>query len=855
MRAARTFVAAALGLLVARTALAQPVPLTTGAVLDGEAGGGLQRDASLTIGGLLYFTWCGAEGCELWRTDGSAAGTLLVKDIETGTGSSSPAGFCNLGGTLYFSAYDSAGGRELWKSDGTAAGTVRVRDVNPGAASSSPTHLVFLGGVLYFAAQDATNGRELWKSDGTSAGTTRVSDIVAGSGSSSPEGLTAMNGLLYFSAENAASGRELWRSDGTAAGTALVSDIAAGTVWSSPTGLVAIGGTLFFAATEPSGGTEIWKSDGSAVGTVRVRDINVGTGSSYPTELTPLGTGVFFTANDGVSGAELWWTDGTTTVLVKDAFPGFGSSAPSQLTVVNGLLFFTAADGTNGRELWKSDGTGAGTLLVRDIALGAGSSACARLSSLNGRLYFTAQAGVSGASVYGSDGTDGGTGRVASAGPAELGEIDGLATLSAGVVVSAFDPGSLLPRLYLLPLARLNIVVTDPPSIGAFLASPGTIPLGNSSVLSWTVTNASQITLDGAVVSGPSGSRLVNPGVPTTTYTLTASNALATVSRTVTLQVSGARPQSVWHPFFAVDTAETPYVGDFNGDKRTDIITFTRDNPLAFGDVYVSLSTGTAFGPNTKWHDFFGINRSEQILIGDFDGDGKADIGTWLGTTTRQVYVARSLGTGMTQETVWLQSIGVAASDVITTGDVNGDGKSDLVLFARTQGRVYVSLSNGASFGAPTVWHNFFAVSTYERPALADLNGDGKKDIVTFATDSPTAFGDVYVALSNGTQFADKQASSKWHDFFAIRQTEIVRIGDLNADSREDFFTFLPSPFGQCYTAASLGAAMGASVLWREAVAPLAADKAFVGDVNGDGKADIIIFAQGEGRVYVSLAP
>jgi hypothetical protein len=326
------------------------------------------------------------------------------------------------------------------------------------------------------------------------------------------------------------------------------------------------------------------------------------------------------------------------------------------------------------------------------------------------------------------------------------------------------------------------------------------------------------------------------------------------------------RAQQVWHPWFAVDTRETPYVGDFDGDGRTDIITFTRDNPSAFGDVYVALSNGHEFvdrngtaGLSDKWNDWFAISHDETVVIGDFDGDGDDDIATWLGSSTRQVYVALSYGAGMTPAQVWLDSIGVDPSDVILSGDVNGDGRKDLVLFARRQGTVYVALSNGAKFLEPAPWHGFFAVSTYERPRVADVNGDGKADIVTFATDSPTAFGDVYVALSDGTRFLDQDGvpnnSTKWHDWFAIRPEEEVRIGDLNGDRRDDFFTFLPPPWGQCYSVASQGTAMGPNVLWPEIVTPDANDEAFVGDANGDGSADAIVFAQSEGKVYVSPAP
>jgi hypothetical protein len=314
------------------------------------------------------------------------------------------------------------------------------------------------------------------------------------------------------------------------------------------------------------------------------------------------------------------------------------------------------------------------------------------------------------------------------------------------------------------------------------------------------------------------------------------------------------RQQPVWQDFFAVDTRETPYVGDFNGDGRTDIITFTRDNPAAVGDVYVALSNGAEFGPSLKWHDWFAISQDETVVIGDYNGDGKDDIATWLGKSSRQVYVALSQGSGMAQETVWLGSIGFDPADVLLAGDANGDGKTDLVLFARRQGKVYVALSDGKSFRTPTVWHSFFAVSTYERPRVADVNGDGRADIVTFATNSPTAYGDVYVAVSNGARFGDGANSTKWHDWFAIDPNEDICVGDVNGDRKDDFATFLPpARGGDYYTVVSLGSAMGPNVLGPEKVRLSSSDRVFVGDVNGDKKADVIVFAQSEGKVYVVL--
>ncbi len=76
----------------------------------------------------------GAYGRELWKSDGTAAGTVLVRDIVPNTSTSAPGALIDVNGTLFFAVNDSVHGRELWKSDGTAAGTVLVRDINPGSA-------------------------------------------------------------------------------------------------------------------------------------------------------------------------------------------------------------------------------------------------------------------------------------------------------------------------------------------------------------------------------------------------------------------------------------------------------------------------------------------------------------------------------------------------------------------------------------------------------------------------------------------------------------------------------------------------------------------------------------------------
>ncbi|HIA39329.1 MAG TPA: hypothetical protein EYN88_00330, partial [Candidatus Poseidoniales archaeon] len=194
----------------------------------------------------------------------------MIKDINSG-GDSSPLYLTVVGSTLYFVANDETNGSELWKSDGTASGTVMVKDINSGG-SSSPNYLTVVSNILYFEADDGTNGKELWKSDGTASGTVMVKDIDSGGGSSLNY-LTAVGNTLFFKANDGTNGSELWKSDGTASGTVMVKDIDSGGS-SSLNHLTAVGNTLFFKANDGTNGSELWKSDGTASGTVMVKDIS-----------------------------------------------------------------------------------------------------------------------------------------------------------------------------------------------------------------------------------------------------------------------------------------------------------------------------------------------------------------------------------------------------------------------------------------------------------------------------------------------------------------------------------------------------------------------------------------------------
>ena len=174
-------------------------------------------DSLTAVDGTLFFTANNPTANNprgLWKSDGTEAGTVLVKDVwQRRSGYYSPEygpeSLTSVNGTLFFTANDGTTGRELWKSDGTTDGTVLVKDINPGLGGSNPTALTNVDGRLVFQACEQQSGCEVWASDGTTAGTRLLADIEPGAASSSPSGFTRSGSLLYFSAQDLLEGREL----------------------------------------------------------------------------------------------------------------------------------------------------------------------------------------------------------------------------------------------------------------------------------------------------------------------------------------------------------------------------------------------------------------------------------------------------------------------------------------------------------------------------------------------------------------------------------------------------------------------------------------------------------------------
>lgn len=273
--------------------------------------------------------------------------------IASGSNSSNPMFFTEFNGELYFNARGtnvSGIGNELYKTNGTQAGTSLVANLNPNfSGSSDPSNFTVFNGELYFTADDGTHGRELFKTDGSTI--TLVKDIKVGSEYSSyhSDNMMAMlesNGFLYFFAEDTpGTGYDLWKTDGTEVGTVKVLEL--NTYEASGLGLnfKKLGDDLFFVYRDfNTNHKELYKFNTITYTVSSVLDVypaNNDTGSyGY---LTLFDNKLFLVAN-----GKLYYTDGTSNGFVLFGVTGITSF--DKLIALNNELFFFGNSSTYGNQ-------------------------------------------------------------------------------------------------------------------------------------------------------------------------------------------------------------------------------------------------------------------------------------------------------------------------------------------------------------------------------------------------------------------------------------------------------------------------------------------------------------------------
>ncbi len=394
-----------------------------------------------------------AHGTELWRTDGTEAGTQLVMDILPGDRSSGPRSLTRFGDIAYFWADDGTHGHELWLSDGTTAGTRMVKDIRPGRLGQTRTNEEFVeyNGRVYFDAL-SVDGSSLWRTDGTAQGTEAVPAasgsrpaylVVAGQGASQE--------LLFTATVDAFTGRRvvfrLTAGDDIIAvqnGPISTIDLA---VLGASNNVVAINGfsegpylytlgdTSAVAPTRSAWiRSRLMTFDGSAyfageanqtglylvdeLGNVElVKAFDTDIGNRFDSEklrpVTVLDGRLIFQAETTEEGGELWSSDGTTdgTALIRDINPGANDSLPANVEpaiIAGQQLYFRARDPGGEEELWRTDGTEGGTVPIINLN-GNNTSRPRPMAALNDKVVFSATDTGIGNELFISDGTFDGT--------------------------------------------------------------------------------------------------------------------------------------------------------------------------------------------------------------------------------------------------------------------------------------------------------------------------------------------------------------------------------------------------------------------------------------------------------------
>jgi len=340
----------------------------------------------------------------MYTSDGSAAGITVVKQIDSVIQYPSLRHLTILNNLLIFDNTS-----HLWKSDGSAIGTAMIKTIKVGTPK-----FVVLNGKVFFAG-DITNSNpivdQLWQTDGTAAGTTLVKTINA-TGPAYISNMFVSGGKIYFGASDGINQQQLWVSDGTTAGTYMLKQLNP-TTGANPSYFTTYNAKVYFAADDGVTGTQLWVTDGTTAGTIRITHKNPGSMGLYPSNFTLFNSRLFFMGYDTNALAQLWSTDGTTagTHLVKaDHTPrsGYAGFMPNSMAVHNNLLYMAGFDSLTAKnQLWVSDGSTAGTHMVTHFPNGFTPS---RLYSFQNRLIMTAGDTLSGnVELFASDGTAAGT--------------------------------------------------------------------------------------------------------------------------------------------------------------------------------------------------------------------------------------------------------------------------------------------------------------------------------------------------------------------------------------------------------------------------------------------------------------
>lgn len=381
--------------------------------LSGASSAAEQRPAGVLNSGISVFAASDNEaGLEVWRSDGTSAGTFRLTDdacgeyCETFTFNTFFAPWMEAGNRAFVLAHDSLEESTLWVTDGSRGGTFPVYQGTRIMTLHPPLWVKSLR-LLFFVVHDITlYDYELWCSDGTVEGTRKIRTFVSADTRVGIRELTAFRGRVFFNGQDALHGPALWASDGTEAGTVLIRGFVPDEEGAGPSWLRAVGSRLLFLAPSPVAGEVLWASDGTRAGTRPIYDLQPGELNYATIYDAQVVEGKLFLS----TSLQLWVSDGTRAGTRSLGTFREPPVLPQQ-SFLNGRYYFEARTDDSGAEIWSTNGIRAGTRMLADVCPRECSSVLfpGSLRVVGNRLLFTASRGAQDANLWQSDGTARGT--------------------------------------------------------------------------------------------------------------------------------------------------------------------------------------------------------------------------------------------------------------------------------------------------------------------------------------------------------------------------------------------------------------------------------------------------------------
>jgi hypothetical protein len=300
-----------------------------------------------------------------------------------------------------------------------------------------------------------------------------------------------------------------------------------------------------------------------------------------------------------------------------------------------------------------------------------------------------------------------------------------------------------------------------------------------------------------------------------------------------------------------IGATDNVVLADINNDRKLDIVI-----PDTFGDVFTFYGKGNGTFTAGPGYPLQAQNNAGNYLVavGDFNGDGTLDLLDTNGFNTNTVSLGRGDGTFQTNQLY--ASISNFSSSNIATADFNGDGFPDVALVGNVNGKIGISLgsSHGALGTTSLVIASTCANNVVEWVATGDVNGDGKADLVATLQDASFAGcqnNTVAVLTGKGTGKFNKAV---YYSTGSTAQEGVVYLTDVNGDGKLDIVT--ENADGTISVLLNKGNGTynpGTLITSIAAINPGRIYLTFA-DFNGDGKMDIAVATAGNlSAVYVLL--